>query len=163
MKLLRRTLQCLGWVLLAYFVLEVGFRFYHYEQLKSNVDKNTHYSFSSFKAPLYTVDLEAGYAYQPNARNHQWLYDKDNNLVPHDSEVVTNDMGMFGASDDVRETKRPDEFRIAVLGDSFCATTTSTVPWPTALEKVFSTDAGFKRLVGKSTIRVLNFGLDGTG
>ncbi|MFZ0908860.1 MAG: SGNH/GDSL hydrolase family protein [Candidatus Acidiferrales bacterium] len=163
MKSLRGTFRFVGRVVLAYVVLEGGFRFYRYERLKSSVDEQIHYSFSSFKAPLYTVDAEAGYAYQPNARNHQWLYDKDNDLVPHDSEIATNNMGMFGSSTDIQAAKGPDEFRIAVLGDSFCATTTSTVPWPTALERVFSTDSDFKRLVGQSTIRVLNFGLDGTG
>ncbi|MGA8232449.1 MAG: SGNH/GDSL hydrolase family protein [Candidatus Acidiferrales bacterium] len=107
--------------------------------------------------------MEAGYAYQSNASNHQWLYDADDDLQSHESEIITNNMAMFGSPTDVKTAKGPDEFRIAILGDSFCATTTSTVPWPTALERLFGADDDFKRTVGKSNIRVLNFGLDGTG
>ena len=163
MKALRATTRFAVWVLLTFVILEIGFRFYRYHQLESDADKNIHYSFSSFKARLYTVDQEAGYGYEPNARNQQWLYSKDNDLEPDESTVVTNNMGMFGTPSAVQPSKGPDEFRVAVLGDSFSATTTSTVPWPTALERVFSADADLKRAVGKSTIRVLNFGLDGTG
>lgn len=163
MKLLRGAFRFIGAALLIYVVLEVGFRFYRYNQLKSSADKNIHYPFSSFKSPIYKFDPEAGYAYPSNADNRQWLYAADNNLQPHESEIVTNNMGMFGAAADIQPAKGPDEFRIAILGDSFCATTTSTVTWPTALERLFDTDADFKRTVGKGKVRVLNFGLDGTG
>jgi hypothetical protein len=59
--------------------------------------------------------------------------------------------------------KPKDEFRIAILGDSFCATTTSDVTWPEALEQALNKDEGLKKQTGKSVFKVLNFGLDGTG
>jgi lysophospholipase L1-like esterase len=158
----RKLLRAVVWIVVIYVLLEAGFRLYRYEQLASEVGKNTHYRFSSFKEAIYKVDSSAGYAYLPNSHNRQFLYDENGNLLPHDSRIVTNNMGMF-SSVDAQVDKAPDEFRIAILGDSFCATTTSDVVWPTALQDALNADLELKRAVGKSKITVLNFGLDGTG
>jgi hypothetical protein len=65
-------------------------------------------------------------------------------------------------SDDATIEKPPDEYRIVILGDSFCATTPSEVAWPALLQKIANQDESLKHQVGKSVIKVLNFALDGT-
>jgi hypothetical protein len=154
-----RTLVC---ILVFYVICEIGFRVYKYERLSAEFERNTRYSFSSFQRVIYKTDPEVGYDYLPNSHNRQWLYDKDGSPLPHNSHIVTNNMGMF-SPDDVQVTKSPDEYRVAVLGDSFCATTTSDVVWPTVLQETLNVDAELKRAVKKSKFTVLNFGLDGTG
>ena len=149
-------------VLLACVALEAGFRVYKYFQLKSDSERTTRYSFSSFKSPIYELDRDTGYAYVANSRNNQWLYDDENRLVSRASNIIINNFGMMTPSD-VTIEKPADEFRIAVLGDSFCATTTSDLTWTAALETVLNGDEKVKRAFGNARIRVLNFGLDGTG
>jgi len=159
---LKGSVRLVVWIVLVYCVLEVGFRLYRFERLKSEYGQKTHYGFSTFRDRMYVLDEQTGYAYVPNSRNRCWLYDRDNNLLPHSSSVVTNDFGMISPNPAALD-KPKDEFRIAILGDSFCATTTSDVTWPAALENVLNGDEDLKRRTGKSVFKVLNFGLDGTG
>lgn len=159
---MRTLLKVTIGALLVCVVLEAGFRVYKYFQLKSEVPRSTRYSFSSFKAPIYELDRDTGFAYVANSRNGQWLYDDENRLVSRGSNVIINNFNMMTPADVTLE-KPADEFRIAVLGDSFCATTTSDLTWTAALETVLNGDENLKRAFGKPRIRVLNFGLDGTG
>jgi hypothetical protein len=158
----KTVLRLVVWVVPVYCILEGGFRLYRFEKLKSEYSQKTRYGFSTFREPMYALDEQTGYAYVPQSRNRQWLYDRDNNLLPHSSGVVTNNFGMISPREAAIE-KPKDEFRIAVLGDSFCATTVSDVTWPSALEDVLNGDEDLKRRSGKSAFKVLNFGLDGTG
>jgi hypothetical protein len=159
---LKAVLRVMGWVVLVYCVLEVGFRIYRFEKLKSQYAQKRRYGFSSFREPIYQLDQQTGYAYIPKSRDRQWLYDRDNNLLAHSSSVITNNFGMISPHDAAIDKPR-GEFRIAVLGDSFCATTTSDVTWPAAFEDVLNGDENLKRRTGNSAFKVLNFGLDGTG
>ena len=59
--------------------------------------------------------------------------------------------------------KAPDEYRIAILGDSFCASTTSDNTWPALSRKIANQDEPLKHPVGKSVIMLLSFALGGTG
>lgn len=162
MRLYRPALLVLAFVLLAYLIAEAVFRVSRYEDLKAQFAQNTHYQFSSFAEPIYRVDRSVGYAYLPNTRNRQWLYDRDGNLLPHESHIAINNAGMMLPAN-ISLQKQPNEFRIAILGDSFCATTTSDVNWPMALQEVVNSDSDWRRALGRSKITVLNFGLDGTG
>ena len=75
---------------------------------------------------------------------------------------MTNNLGHLSLEDDYVE-KPKSEFRIAILGDSFSATTTSDITWPTELQRDLNQDPALKRITGKSNFKVINFGLDGTG
>jgi len=150
------------WLVFIYVILEIAFRIHRYEKLTGEFEQNTRYAFSSFQQPLYTVDTAVGYAYIANSRNRQFLYKQDGELLPHNSHIMTNNAGMFSPYN-VQLEKKPDEYRIAVLGDSFCATTTSDVVWPTVLQDSLNADAKLKRAVKINTFTVLNLGLDGTG
>lgn len=154
--------RTLLWLVLVYAVLEVAFRIHRYEKLAGEFEQNTRYAFSSFQQPLYKVDTSVGYRYVANSHNRQFLYSQDGGLLPHNSHIMTNNAGMFSPYN-VQLEKKPDEYRIALLGDSFCATTTSNVVWPTVLEDSLNADADLKRAVQINTFIVLNLGLDGTG
>src|SRR6266542_1299828 len=95
---LKQASRVVVWIVFLYVILECGYRLYKFGQLKSELARNTRYSFSTFKSPIYTLDPQAGYAYAPNAQNRQWLYDHDNNLLPHSSSVVTNNFGLMSPS-----------------------------------------------------------------
>jgi hypothetical protein len=117
---------------------------------------------SSFESPLDILDTETGFMYKPNTHVHQRLYDVDGNLLPHISTINTNNFGLISSADTVI-AKPATEYRIAILGDSFCATTTSSTPWPLAFEGILNGDSVLKNLTGKTTFKVLDFCLDGTG
>jgi hypothetical protein len=157
----RKSCRIVLWVVLIYAVSEAGFRIYQFAQLTSQAAKYTHYSFTSFQSPIFVLDVHTGFAYRPHSHNHLWFYDSTNKLLTRGSNVVTNNFGMIG-SDDVTMEKPKEEYRIAVLGDSFCATTPSDVTWPAELQKISNHDEYLKHLTGKSVIKVLNFALDGT-
>jgi hypothetical protein len=150
-----------GWILgigIFYLVLEVGYRFYRYEVLISassqaasfsttgprdangvvgsggEFDKYARSSFSSFEEPLDLLDTNTGFQYRPNTQVHQWLYDSEGNLLPHASNIHTNNFGSI-SPEPYTLAKPKTEFRIAVIGDSFCVTTTSSVAWPTAFRR----------------------------
>lgn len=157
-----RLLRIPLWLVFIYVLLEIGFRIHRYEKLAGEFEQNTRYAFSSFQQPLYKVDTAVGYAYIADSRNRQFLYKQDGELLPHNSHIMTNDAGMFSPYN-LRLDKQPGEYRIAVLGDSFCATTTSDIVWPTVLQDSLNADAELKRAVKINTFTVLNLGLDGTG
>jgi hypothetical protein len=148
--------------LIALYVLsDVAYRIWLRHQLGHNAYEHTKYGFSSTELPLYALDRQAGYAYRPNLSLHFRLYDGNNHLV-RENHLNTNNFGHLELEDD-SIAKPASEFRIAVLGDSFSATPTSDVTWPTDLEEELAKDARLKTLTGKHTVKVVNFGLDGTG
>ena len=56
-----------------------------------------------------------------------------------------------------RTDKSETEYRIAVLGDSFCATMTSSLDLDHSIRAYLAEDRAFKKLVKKTTVKVLNF------
>ena len=119
------------------------------------------YGFTATTGPLYALDEEAGYTYVPNADITFSFYEPDGKWVV-DRKCVVNNMGHL--SPRPYSIEKPDsEYRILCLGNSFTATPQNVTQWTTALEDVLSKDEEMKKLTGKSSIRVLNFGLDGTG
>ncbi len=141
--------------------LEAGFRIHLDWELTRNPDAYTHYVFSTTEAPLYLLDEKTGYSYAPNATLHFKLYGERNDFQRVNT-LHTNNYGHIALEDDVVE-RRDGEFRIAVIGDSFSATPTSDVAWPTELERALNRDEALKKSIGKQFFKVINFGLDGTG
>jgi hypothetical protein len=158
-------MQVLRWtviVLVVYALLEIGGRIHQYHKLTSVDAVELPHVFSSFESPLDILNTQTGFAYKPETHVHQRLYDQNGVPAPHVSSIVTNNFGLI-SPDSSQSVKPATEFRIAVIGDSFSATTTSTLTWPTALEQILNQDRTLPPLVGKKSFKVLNFGLDGTG
>jgi hypothetical protein len=156
-----RTLRWIVSLLLGYASLEMGYRVYQFHKLES-VDVQLPQVFSSFESPLDELDTKTGFAYKADCHVHQRLYDRDGVPSPHVSTIATNNFGLI-SPDNSALAKPETEYRIAVIGDSFSATTTSSRTWPTALEQLLNQDPSLAPLVAKKSFKVLNFGLDGTG
>jgi len=157
--------RALGWILgliVVYAFLEIGYRAHQFHKLESGDAVQLPHVFSSFESPLDVLDTKTGFAYKANTRVHQRLYDQNGVPAPHVSTIVTNNFGLI-SPDDSALLKPETEYRIAVIGDSFSATTTSSLTWPTALERLLNEDSSLSSLVRKKSFKVLNFGLDGTG
>jgi hypothetical protein len=148
-------------LLVIYVVCEAAYRIYLHHHFESSYEQYIRYGCSTTEAPLYVFDPETGYSYSANAKVHLNLYDEENNLVRRNN-VIVNNVGHISLTDDFID-KPKSEFRIAVLGDSFSATTPSNVTWPTLLQRYLNQDEILKTLTGKATFTVINFGLDGTG
>lgn len=116
---------------------------------------------SATDGPLYQLDQTTGYGYVPGAHVHLTLYDRNNHPL-RTNNVYVNNHGHLALQPDSLE-KSPNEFRIAIIGDSFTATTPSDVTWPTLLEDVLNQDASLRKMLGEIRFKVINFGLDGTG
>lgn len=116
---------------------------------------------SATDGPLYQLDPSTGYGYVPGAHVHLTLYDRNNRPLRTNS-VLVNNSGHLALQPDSIE-KSPHEFRIAVIGDSFTATTPSDVTWPTLLEDDLNREASLRKILGEIRFKVINFGLDGTG
>ena len=61
------------------------------------------------------------------------------------------------------EAKRYDEFRIAVVGDSFVASVTSETQWVDVMQRGLAQDKSLLDLLGVRTISALNLGVPGHG
>jgi lysophospholipase L1-like esterase len=148
-------------LLMIYVVSEIGYRLYLYHDLTRTYERYTRYGCSTTEAPFYLFDPDTGYSYKAGSKLHLRFFDEKTNLV-RESNVIINNLGHLSLTDDFI-AKPNSEFRIAVLGDSFSATTPSNIAWPSLLQKYLNQDEAIKRLTKKTTFTVINFGLDGTG
>jgi len=157
----RRLTQLRTLVLLAlalYVFLEFSYRVYAYAKLGPQFRDH---GFWSFDAPLYVLDTQVGYKY--NAKSYLTCRRFDqNHKVLRQNALAVNNFGHISPRDDYLE-KADSEFRIAILGDSFTACRANSMPWPILLEDRLNRDDALKQLLGKSTVKVINFGMDGTG
>jgi hypothetical protein len=158
----RTVLRWILGLIVVYAFLEIGYRVYQFHKLESAGAIQLPHVFSSFESPLDVLDMKTGFAYKANTRVHQRLYDRNGVPAPHVSTIITNNFGLI-SPDDSALLKPKTEYRIAVIGDSFSATTPSSLTWPTALERLLNEDSSLSSLVTKKSFKVLNFGLDGTG
>ena len=120
-------------IVLIYLIGEAGYRVYRFDRLKRDFPAHSRYVLSSFEGPLDLLDAKTGFGYKTSTRVHQRLYDRDGKMLRHVSTEVTNNVGLISPTDAAME-KPASEYRIVVMGESFCATT-SSVTWPRALEE----------------------------
>ena len=122
-------------------------------------DRDTPFDVSEY--PLYEFDENVGYRYRPNivTRNVR-LNALDEPAIWLNVQV--NNHGHISHDDD--QFDKPDEeFRVAVIGDSFTGALTNLTPWPDFLEDKLDADEQLKGAIGAKTIRTVNLGMDGTG
>jgi GDSL-like Lipase/Acylhydrolase len=148
-------------VLILYFLSDCGWRLWWHHHLETDAGAYLRYGCTSTEAPLYRLDPQTGYSYVPDTKVHLTTYDEENNRV-RSNTVVVNNFGHLSPDDDAI-AKGASEFRIAVLGDSFSATTPSDLAWPTVLQRRLNDDPRLRRLPTHLHFKVINFGLDGTG
>jgi GDSL-like Lipase/Acylhydrolase len=140
-------------VLLSYSLLDAGYRVYQYVTLPDRLFAEIARQASTTGTP-YVYDVHTGYRYPPNVsgeRGHPWF-----------SKWRTNSYGHVSRFEYPTE-KPSNEYRIAVIGDSFTANITNNVRWPELLEEHLNASPNWtKALQGRFT-RVINFGVDGFG
>jgi hypothetical protein len=155
---IKQAFICVIVVFLLYTTAEVVHRAQKYDEI---MGAYTSFGFSYTEAPLFILDEQTGYTYNPNSQL-RWRYYNESDQVTMESEVKINNLGMLSTNDVIVD--KPDlEFRIACLGDSFTATPSNKVQWPAALEEFLDQDDALKQAIGKTAFRTLNLALDGTG
>lgn len=143
-------------LLLSFVVAEAAYRVYLYhrisDQLFQLVQNNLHAS------GISQFDPEAGYRYKPNTSHTDFGYFKD--------QFRINQYG-FMANDLDRAPypmqKPANEYRIAVLGDSFTNGLQNYIRWADLVQDYLNHSPQWRERVGGKYTRVLNFGMDGTG
>lgn len=96
-----------------------------------------------------------------NTTNYYYIFD-ENSRIAKQTIYHMNNVGLVSQHD--YYTDEPDnEYRIAIIGDSFTAALQMNTPWPNRLEDVLNNDAQFKARLGGKTIRVYNFGMFSAG
>jgi hypothetical protein len=113
--------------------------------------------FSTLLHRSSVLDEKLGYRYRPNL-NVEFIPVLEN-LSPR--RFRTNSHGHISDAE-YPVAKPAGEWRIAVIGDSFTAGVTNSVRWTDVLERELRADDGWRARTGRSSIRVLNLGRDGT-
>ncbi|HEX9074254.1 MAG TPA: SGNH/GDSL hydrolase family protein, partial [Anaerolineae bacterium] len=157
-KLWPNILIALVSVLLTYVMADIGYRIYRRYKITTEYKE---YPFQAIDQPVYLLDEQIGFRYKPNM---QVLYANfgGSNEVLQSNKFRVNNLGHISPNDDT-VAKPEGEFRIAVIGDSFTAAIHNDIPWPFLLEQRLNADQNLKIKLGVSTIKVINFGMDGTG
>ena len=145
-------------VLLTYLMLEVGYRVLQYNRLSG---QSAEFAFWWVDAPLFDYDADLGYRYIPNQERRRTLTDQFDQGI-HANQFRINNARHISWEDDTR-VKPPDEFRIAIIGDSFAASLFNETPWSDTLEKHLNADDDLKQKLGIATFDVINFGMEATG
>ncbi len=147
-------------VVLSYGVLEAGFRYYWYDQLKNQLVTSLFKLGQHGNIPGTGVfDSDTGYRYIPNQ-----TWEHSGGIMKN--RWRTNRHGLIANEIDPTDypvEKPPGEFRIALLGDSFTASNAVYIRWSDLLQDYLNRSPKWKDFVGNKFTRVLNFGMDGTG
>lgn len=141
-----------------YACAEGVYRFYRYGQLK---DQSVLPRVRVIEAPLVRFDAELGFRYIANTTTRHFALDAANRIT-HENTVRVNNLGHVSPRADFVE-KPADEFRVALLGDSFTACIFNNVPWSVVLEDRLNEDPALLAAVGKARVKVMNFGMGATG
>ncbi len=142
-------------IVLSYLCLEVAYRFYEYYSVMTTVKSLVAAQVPTNSTNAISVfDPYTGYRYAPNyvgERGTPWF-----------SHWHTNSYGQV-SSEEYPVEKPKNEFRIAVLGDSFTADITNNIRWTELLEQKLNASELWRQHVGGRFTRVINFGVDGFG
>jgi len=140
-------------VLISYSIAEAAYRAVQYVTLPGRIAALGQATIASAGGE-YAFDADVGYRYGPN---------QDVTFAaPWNSHWRTNSHGHV-ASDDYPTAKPRDEFRIAVIGDSFTANIVNNVRWTETLERELNASAEWRSAIADKPTRVINFGVDGFG
>lgn len=152
-KYWREALLCLTSILVGYCLLEIGYRIYQYQTLPDRLFAEVARNGPNVGG-LYVYDPHTGYRYPPNfeeKRGHPWF-----------SRWRTNSHGHVSRFEYPKE-KPANEYRIAVIGDSYTASINNNVRWTELLEDHLNAAPEWNEAVERRVTRVINFGVDGFG
>ncbi|HEY7229016.1 MAG TPA: SGNH/GDSL hydrolase family protein [Pseudolabrys sp.] len=142
---------------ISFVAAEAGYRIYLHKVVTDQLVQSVEAHLNPAKG-LDVFDPEIGFHYEPNSTWANFAFFRD--------EFHINQFGFMGNDLDpspYTEAKPPNEYRIAVLGDSFTLAAQGYVRWTDLLQDYLNHSAAWRARVGGKFTRVLNFGLDGTG
>jgi len=73
--------------------------------------------------------------------------------------IMTNNLGWISRND--YEPRKPGEYRIGVVGDSFTASLTNSIPWTDVVQVTLNADTAFLASAGIKSFSVMNLGAVG--
>lgn len=137
-------------VIVTYCVLDIAYRIYQYETLPDRLFRLGEVLLRNHGQGRVIFDEHTGYRYAPLIDGHE--------RPPFNSHWRTNS---YGHVSDVEYPRRkpPDEYRIAVLGDSMTANTQNNVRWTDVVERQLNASPKWQAFVGGRSTRVINFGV----
>jgi hypothetical protein len=141
---------------LSFVVAEAGYRVYLYKTISDQLLQLVKQSLQP--NGLTQFDPEIGYHYTPNASFADIEYFKDQFRI-NQYGFMANDLDP--APYPMQKPK--DEYRIALLGDSFTNGLQNYIRWADLVQDYLNRSAQWRERVGGKYTRVLNFGMDGTG
>ncbi len=141
-------------VLLFYVALEVAYRAYLYFAFRSAMTETVLAQTASHQSERWVLDLDVGWRYAPNLD-----VSAD---TPYPMRWRTNSHGHVSEREYPVE-KPADEFRIAILGDSFTANINNTARWVDLLDDRLNANPDWSAIVGRPRTVVINFARDGIG
>lgn len=137
-------------VIVTYCVLEIGYRFYQYETLPDRLFRLGSAQLRNRAQGQVVFDPHTGFRFAPFVEGRSG--------PPLNAHWRTNSHGHVSDVEYPRR-KPPDEFRIAVVGDSMTANTQNSVRWTEIAERQLNGSPIWRALVGGRSTRVINFGL----
>ena len=100
-------------------------------------------------------------SFAPNSSFIRTIYNEKGELKQRNN-VSINNFGWISRYD-YQLQKEPDEFRIAMIGDSFTGTTTNERVWSDTVQDALNKDKALLKAIGKKRVTVLNLGEAGAG
>lgn len=151
-------LVCLS-LFLGYVLFEVGVRLYmQHKYLDGNYKISATYVAPDQNGP--DGDPAIGWE-KPNRTFYYYIFGKDS-AVAFYSKYHSNNVGLI-SNKNYSPKREGNEYRIAIVGDSFTAALQMRNPWPDRLEDLLDKDEALKRKLGVDHFRVYNFGLYSAG
>jgi len=158
-KIARKSIAaiCLAGISLVvtYIAMDVVYRLYSYYKLENNLIKILTKKYQdSASQEIHIFDKDIGYRLNASIkieRGHPWF-----------STSWTNSYGHL-SKDEYPIEKPKNEYRVAVIGDSFTAAVNSNIHWPDVLQELLNSSPKWRVSVGGKKTRVINFGIDGIG
>ena len=137
-------------VIVTYCVLDIAYRIYQYETLPDRLFRLGEVLLRNHGQGRIVFDEHTGYRYAPRIEARA--------RPPFNAHWRTNS---YGHVSDVEysQNKPPDEYRIAVIGDSMTANTQNNVRWTDLVERQLNASPKWRSFVGGRSTRVINFGV----
>jgi tetratricopeptide (TPR) repeat protein len=135
---------------------EAGYRVYQYIFLAIDA----HFPVATIDAPAPSQTGRGnlqGY-FLPN-RDMVFSFYQADGVSYETHRVKTNNLGWISHHD--YEPRKPGEYRIAVVGDSFTASLTNSLPWSDVVGEVLNRDKAFLNAAGVGSVSVMNLGAVG--
>ena len=137
-------------VVVAYCALEIAYRIYQYETLPDRLFR-LGLAESQKRGPGQAIfDEHTGFRSAPHVEGRS--------QPPFNGHWRTNSYGHVSEVEYPRQ-KPPDEYRIAVVGDSMTANTLNNVRWTELVERQLNASPTWRASVGGRPTRVINFAM----